>query len=290
MKSTSKERKARLFLLTLLFIITIFVTAVCIFISGRNKKLTAKNDLSSQTTEQSTSSAESTSAPASDTASDKSSEGSSEASSEEAPKSTDTTAAQKNNSTEIKTVTPDSENPYTVLVNFYNRLPENYKPQALTAVAGTSEKLESTVASHFEEMYNAALSNGVKLTPYSCYTSLELQNQNYSNKRAYYKSMGYSDDEASKKAAEYVLPSGASEHNLGYAVDFSPANASFESTEEYKWLSKNAQNYGFILRYPENKTDITNVSFEPYHWRYVGVEDAKKIKDSGLCLEEYIGG
>lgn len=290
MKKTPRERKATLFLLTLLLIITIFVTSVCIFISGRNKKLASKNELSSQTTEQSTSGEASSSAAVSDTASADISEISSEAASDKAEETTAATAANKNNTTKIKTVTPDSENPYITLVNFYNRLPENYKPQALTAVANTSEKLDSTVASHFEEMYSAALSDGVKLTPYSCYTSQELQNQNYSNKKAYYKSMGYSDDEASKKAAEFVLPAGASEHNLGYAVDFSPANKSFESTDEYKWLSQNAQNYGFILRYPENKTDITGVSFEPYHWRYVGVEDAKKIKDSGLCLEEYIGG
>jgi D-alanyl-D-alanine carboxypeptidase len=64
---------------------------------------------------------------------------------------------------------------------------------------------------------------------------------------------------------------------------------SFKDTDEYKWLMKNAQDYGFILRYAKEKEGITEVKFEPWHWRYVGVEEAKKIKASGKSMEEYLG-
>lgn len=285
MKKTVKERRATAFLIIMLSLIVLFVSVVCIFVSSRNKKLEANNSLSKDTTE----STANISATATEESSE--SEASTEASETEISETTETEKTTvANNINSFKTVAIDSKNPYLTLVNLGNRLPENYKPQNLTAVGGTSEKLDSEAATHFEEMRTAALSDGVKLTPYSGYSSYELQNQNYSNKKAYFKSMGYSEEEASKKTAEYILPAGASEHNLGYAFDLSPANESFKDTDEFKWLSLHAQDYGFILRYPEDKTDITKANYEPYHWRYVGIEDAKKIKASGKCLEEYIGG
>ena len=81
---------------------------------------------------------------------------------------------------------------------------------------------------------------------------------------------------------------GTSEHNLGLAVDFNSVEQSFENTKAFKWLKKNCTDYGFILRYSESKLDITGVIYEPWHYRYVGRDNAKKIAASGLTLEEYI--
>ena len=71
-------------------------------------------------------------------------------------------------------------------------------------------------------------------------------------------------------------------------MDFNYVNREFENTAAFQWLQENAQDYGFILRYAEEKENITKVSYEPWHWRYVGEEHAKKMKSRNLCLEEYI--
>lgn len=90
------------------------------------------------------------------------------------------------------------------------------------------------------------------------------------------------------KARTFILPGGYSEQNLGLSMDIVSASSDFASTKEFSWLVKNAQDYGFILRYPENKTDKTGMNYQPWHWRYVGKEAAKAMNKSGLCLEEYL--
>ena len=89
-------------------------------------------------------------------------------------------------------------------------------------------------------------------------------------------------------AATVVARPGTSEHHTGLAIDFNGVKDDFYKTKEYSWLMSNAANYGFILRYPQNKTDVTNVIYEPWHFRYVGKVHAQKVVQSGLCLEEYI--
>ena len=79
------------------------------------------------------------------------------------------------------------------------------------------------------------------------------------------------------------------QHNAGLAMDICSLEQNFEDTKEFEWLCENAADYGFILRYPEDKQDITKIIYEPWHWRYVGVEAAKEMKASGECLEEYLG-
>ena len=92
-----------------------------------------------------------------------------------------------------------------------------------------------------------------------------------------------------KAAADrYSARPGNSEHQTGYAIDLNTITYSFANTTEGKWIAANCYKYGFILRYPKEKEDVTGIVYEPWHWRYVGVEYAKKIKDSGLCLEEYL--
>ena len=94
--------------------------------------------------------------------------------------------------------------------------------------------------------------------------------------------------EAEKVTETEVLFPGTSEHNLGLAVDIGSCSGSFGESEEYRWLAENAYKYGFIERYTVEKQDITGIIPEPWHWRYVGVEYAEDIKNSGLCLEEYL--
>ena len=177
---------------------------------------------------------------------------------------------------------------HLTLVNSSYRIPDTYEPD-LVAVCGSEERLDRKIALEYEKMYAAALNEGVYLTPCSGYRSYELQERNYNNKIKFFENQGYSTEDAKVKAATIIMPPGSSEHNLGYAMDIVCVEEWFEDTEEFKWLQKNAADYGFIMRYPKDKQDITKVIYEPWHWRYVGVENAKALKSSGLVLEEYLG-
>lgn len=178
-----------------------------------------------------------------------------------------------------------------ILVNRDYILPDGYMPTLERAVEDSYSdvKLDYRVAPYYNEMYQAALEDGVELVPISGYRSVERQTRNFENKIQKYINDGYSKIEATQMAATIILPPGTSEHNAGLAMDICSLYESFENTEEFEWLSENAADYGFILRYPEDKQDITKIVYEPWHWRYVGVEAAKAMKASGQCLEEYLG-
>lgn len=187
----------------------------------------------------------------------------------------------------------NSANWNLLLVNRDYILPDDYVPQLAPSVTNdpSSCKLDYRVAPHYNEMYLAAKEDGIILTPVSGYRSLSRQRNNLNNKIAYYQNLGYDKVTATQKAAERILPPGTSEHNAGMAMDIITADstAGFQYTKEYKWLEEHAADYGFILRYPENKQNITKIIYEPWHWRYVGVAAAKAMKASGQCLEEYLG-
>lgn len=187
------------------------------------------------------------------------------------------------------TVTIDEDKWYLTLVSIKYRLPENYEPELSYPVKGIDRPLDARVTPHYIEMYNAAKEDGCTLTPYSGWRSIARQKSNYQNKVAEYQQEGNSLTKAEQLAAQWILPPGASEHNMGLAMDIVNTKESFENTKEFAWLQEHAADYGFILRYPKDKVSITKVAYEPWHWRYVGVEDAKKIKASGQCLEEYLG-
>ena len=187
----------------------------------------------------------------------------------------------------------NSSNWNLLLVNRDYILPDDYTPQLAPSITNdqSSCKLDYRVAPHYNEMYLAAKADGIILTPVSGYRSLSRQRNNLNNKIAYYRNLGYDKVTATQKAAERILPPGTSEHNAGMAMDIITADstAGFQFTKEYKWLEEHAADYGFILRYPENKQNITKIIYEPWHWRYVGVAAAKAMKASGQCLEEYLG-
>ena len=185
-------------------------------------------------------------------------------------------------------VNPEQEQWNLVVVNMGREMPRDYKP-VLDEILSTGYYMDERVAPFYEKMYNAAKKDGIILTPYSGYRSYERQERNYKNLTEQYMSQyNLSRKEAAKKAATVILPPGTSEHNLGLAMDICNTKNSFADTKEYKWLTENAHKYGFILRYTSDKMDITGIVDEPWHWRYVGVEYAEDIKNSGLCLEEYL--
>ena len=149
--------------------------------------------------------------------------------------------------------------------------------------------LDYRVAPHYIEMYNAALEDGIKLSPLSGYRSIAHQKRNFEARISLYMKQGYSKKQATIMASEIILPPQTSEHNAGLCMDILSIYESFENTKEYRWLQAHAADYGFVLRYPKDKQSITNITFEPWHWRYVGVEAAKEMKAKNLCLEEYLG-
>lgn len=183
---------------------------------------------------------------------------------------------------------------YLTLVNRDYILPADYTVKTAKTVIDIyggydHGLLDYRVAPHYIEMYNAALEDGLKLSPLSGYRSIERQKSNFEARISIYMNQGYSKKQATIMASEIILPPQTSEHNAGLCMDILSIYESFENTKEYAWLQEHAADYGFILRYPKDKQDITHITFEPWHWRYVGVEAAKEIKAKGLCLEEYLG-
>lgn len=99
---------------------------------------------------------------------------------------------------------------------------------------------------------------------------------------------GYVGEEAERQAATVVMRPGYSEHNTGLCADFNMANDSFEGTKMFTWMQEHAEDYGFILRYPKDGQDKTGIIYEPWHWRFVGINTAKEMNRLGVTLEEYI--
>ena len=193
-----------------------------------------------------------------------------------------------NKSTGREIVDPGQENWNLVIVNHSKEIPEGYTP-ALDEIFDTGYYLEERVTPYYEKMYKAALKDGFRLKPRSAYRSYEKQKKNYDALvREYMSEYGIAKSAAKKTAARTILPPGTSEHHLGLAIDIISLEYDFVYSKEYKWLEKNAHKYGFILRYTAEKAEITGIVPEPWHWRFVGVEYAEKIRDSGLCLEEYL--
>lgn len=291
-KNKSTEQKALNFLCVMIAVIIVFVAVVCISVDKKNDTLREKeNSVSQNSTEGNAASPDAPDTTEENDTATETANDSANTPETSAPTTTQpvTAAVAQPGTIENPTIiTIDEEKWHLTLVNSGYRIPDDYEPD-LVYVCGSSERLDRKVAEHYEDMYEAAKADGVDLTPCSGYRSYELQERNYNNKISFYESQGYSTQEAKVKAATIIMPPGSSEHNLGYAMDILCVDEWFEDTEQFKWLTENAADYGFIMRYPKDKQDITKVIYEPWHWRYVGVELAKELKDSGLVLEEYMG-
>ena len=173
-----------------------------------------------------------------------------------------------------------------ILVNRNSYIPDDYKVE-LTELSN-GEKVDSRIYPELQEMFNDARAQGYGLFVREGYRTQEEQQQLMDEKIEAYENEGKSKSEAKKLAEQWVAIPGTSEHQLGIAVDINADTTKSSSDDVYNWLAENAHTYGFIKRYPSNKTDITGVINEPWHYRYVGKEAASKIYSQGICLEEYI--
>ena len=178
-----------------------------------------------------------------------------------------------------------------LLVNDWNPLPAGYDSDvSFTTVTG-GKQMDSRITDIVEQMLRDA--SAYDLAVVSAYRPKEEQNTLYWRKVKQYTDKGYSDLEAQKVGGTIVKRPGFSEHNCGLAMDVGGSGdytleQTFANTAAYTWLINHCADYGFILRFPEGKEDITGVIYEPWHYRYVGVEAAKYIMDNDLCLEEYL--
>ncbi len=173
-----------------------------------------------------------------------------------------------------------------ILVNSYIPVPESYsvKPRLYS-----EEAVDELIFLPLTQMLEDAKSDGLSLWIASGYRSPQEQAELLENGiQNRIDDFGLTRAEAEENALKSFAKPGYSEHNTGLAVDFNTVSKDFEQTDEYKWLTENAWKYGFIQRYPEDKTDITGIIYEPWHYRYVGTENARKINEGNLCLEEYI--
>lgn len=185
--------------------------------------------------------------------------------------------------------------PLMVLVNHTSKMPDDYTfdTKECGSATAVNKTLQTAACDAFLEMQKAAAADGVTVWMQSGYRSVKYQTSLYERKTKYYLDKGYDNATAREKAAAVVNPPGYSEHNCGLAADLnSPEHTGldegFEKTAAFRWLCEHAGDYGFILRYPKDAEDKTEIIYEPWHWRYVGVENAAKINASGLCFEEYI--
>lgn len=178
------------------------------------------------------------------------------------------------------------------LVSSKYPIKNNNKPQL--AMVGNGYQFDKRAAAFLNNMLNDAKSNGLDPIICSAYRSVEQQTMLYNQQVRKWEDTGLSYKDACAKAKTVVAYPGTSEHNLGLGVDivafsYQLLDKEQANTKEIIWLTKNCYKYGFIVRYPSGKTDHTGVIFEPWHFRYVGVEAATEIMNAGICLEEYLG-
>lgn len=173
-----------------------------------------------------------------------------------------------------------------ILVNRDSYIPDDYQVE-LTELSN-GKKVDSRIYPELQKMFNDARAQGYGLFVREGYRTQEEQQKLLEEKIEAYKNEGKSKSEAKKLAEQWVAIPGTSEHQLGIAVDINADTTKSSSDDVYGWLAENAYKYGFIKRYPSDKTDITGVINEPWHYRYVGKEAALEIYSSGICLEEYI--
>lgn len=160
-----------------------------------------------------------------------------------------------------------------------------------------TQYIDSRIADNYQQMYDDAKKAGITLYLRSGYRSIATQSINYNANIDRLKYQGHTEAEAIRQTNLYYTVPGHSEHHTGLALDIiTPEyhnniytlNDQFADTDAYVWLLENCANYGFILRYPQDKTDITEINFEPWHYRYVGYEHAQYIMNNDICMEEYV--
>lgn len=172
-----------------------------------------------------------------------------------------------------------------MLVNKFNHLDKDYENGNIITISNRyayeDNLANEEILNHYKTMHKQAEKENIKLIISSGYRDYDEQKETYE----YYKST-----KGEEYANNYAAQPGNSEHQTGLAFDILSPNSNtknFDETEEFKWLQKNAYKYGFIMRYPKDKEDITGYKYEPWHYRYVGIEVAKQIHEEDITFDEY---
>lgn len=179
-----------------------------------------------------------------------------------------------------------------LLVNKKNPLPEDYEVTLFTLPDGVNRAAEIAYEP-LCDMLDAGQKEGLNFEICSSYRDAAYQRNLFEEDVEMLMQAGYSYTEAYEEVAKETMPPGCSEHSTGLAFDivakdYQMLDAGQEKTEENKWLQEHCAEYGFILRYPEGKSEITAINYESWHFRYVGKEAAKYIMENGITLEEYV--
>lgn len=202
--------------------------------------------------------------------------------------------------TAAATPKPPSDAPVPMLVNAANPVPEGYAPSDLVrmhtycdpdVVTLKESEIDGnrTAVDALMVMLRAAVAEGVGNWQISAgYRSFAYQQQIWDEKAAEYEQQGFLGDEAQSATARRVAKPGSSEHHTGLAFDVTVPGESFPQTKQCAWLFENCWEYGFIIRYTEEKESITGIAAEAWHIRYVGQPHARVMRENNWCLEEYI--
>ena len=188
---------------------------------------------------------------------------------------------------------PAEEDWQLMLVNPWNTLPEDYAVELATLANGL--QVDARIYDALDAMLTDCRAAGLSPIVCSAYRTQATQTRLYNNKVARVRASGVPEDQVEAEAARWVAPPGTSEHQTGLALDIVAASYQIldekqEDTAEQKWLMENSWKYGFILRYPEEKSEITGIGYEPWHYRYVGRAAAWEMYSTGVCLEEFLQG
>ena len=185
-----------------------------------------------------------------------------------------------------------------LLVNAQNPLPENYDYEGnLTEIPtkyinGMLKQIDKDVWPYMQAMIDAQRETQTDsknwLYVRSPYRSYSTQKMLFTQETEKWLKTGLSSEEAETKAATIVTRPGTSEHNTGFSADFNIAEDSFESTPMFTWMQEHAADYGFVLRFPKGKESITGITYESWHYRCVGINNAKEMNRLNMCLEEYV--
>lgn len=178
-----------------------------------------------------------------------------------------------------------------LLVNGTHLLEEDYLPE-LTLLDG-GQAVDSRIAEALQAMLSDMKKAGLSPVICSSYRSQARQKELFDKKVSSFTALGYTASAAEEEAGKWVARPGISEHQTGLAVDivslaYQLLDEQQEETAEQQWLLEHCWEYGFILRYPPEKSEITGIRYEPWHYRYVGIAAATEMQRSGLCLEEYL--
>ena len=172
-----------------------------------------------------------------------------------------------------------------ILVNADHPLPEDYSVKLKEL--RNDQWVDERIYPELQQMFDDARAEGIYPLINESYRTAERQQEILDSYIASYEAEGLSREEAEEQALSLVAVPGTSEHQLGLALDII-VEYEEDSTQTWQWLKDNCWRYGFILRYPEDKSEITGIDYEPWHFRYVGAEAAKQIMEQGITLEEYL--